>query len=249
MSTEKTEAIVIRQADFSESSRVITFYTREFGKVPLLAKGAKRLKGSFASSLDLLSVCDIVFIRKASGNLGILTEAGLNRRFQNTGQELLRLYGGFYIAELLEGLNEEYDPHPGLYDATLSSMRKLDDAACSPRLAIVLFELALLREIGHLPNFETCLKCNGPTTEGAPFAYWVSQGGLLCRQCQSRDYKQNRIGLEAVRRLRELSEPDPIVPGHLDEQVLREMSNVTTSAVTYDLGRRPRTLRYLQIGM
>jgi len=54
MSTEKTEAIIIRQVDFSETSRVVTFYTREFGKVPLLAKGAKRLKGPFESGLDLL---------------------------------------------------------------------------------------------------------------------------------------------------------------------------------------------------
>jgi len=249
MSTEKTQGIVIRQADFSETSRVVTFYTRDLGKVPLLAKGARRPKGAFASSLDLLSVCDIVFIRKASGGLGILTEAGLQRRFQNTGRELLRLYGGYYVAELLEGLNEEYDPHPGLYEATLSSMRKLDDASFPPRLAIILFELALLREIGHLPNFETCLKCDRPTTDAAPFAYWVSQGGLLCRNCQTREYKQNRIGLEAVRRLRELSAPAPIVPEHLDEKVMREMSNVTTSAVTYDLGHRPRTLRYLQTSM
>jgi len=248
MSTEKTEGIVIRQADFSETSRVVTFYTRDFGKVPLLAKGARRPKGAFASSLDLLSVCDIVFIRKASGSLGILTEAGLIQRFQNTHRELLRLYSGFYMAELLEGLHEEYDPHPGLYEATLSSIRKLEDAASPPRLTIILFELALLREIGHLPNFETCLKCGRQTTEGAPFAYWVSQGGLLCRNCQTREYKQNRIGLEAVLRLRELSGPEPIEPEHVDEKVLRDMSNVTTSAVTYDLGRRPRTLRYLQLG-
>jgi DNA repair protein RecO (recombination protein O) len=246
MSTEKTEAIVIRQADFSETSRVVTFYTREFGKVPLVAKGAKRLKGPFESSLDLLSVCEIVFIRKSSDGLGILTEARLNQRFQNTGKELLRLYGGYYIAELLEGLNEEFDPHPDLYEATIHSMRRLDDAASAPRLAIILFELALLREIGHLPNFETCLKCGQPTTERAPFAYWVSQGGLLCRNCQTREYKNNRIGLEAVRWLRDLSEPEPIEPEHLDEKVMREMSNVTTSAVTYDLGHRPRTLRYLQ---
>jgi len=82
MSTEKTEAIIIRQVDFSETSRVVTFYTREFGKVPLLAKGAKRLKGPFESGLDLLSICDIVFIRKSSGTLGILTESRLKNGFR-----------------------------------------------------------------------------------------------------------------------------------------------------------------------
>ena len=246
MSTEKSEAIIIRQVDFSETSRVVTFYTREFGKVPLLAKGAKRLKGPFESGLDLLSVCDIVFIRKSSGSLGILTESRLKKRFQNTHKELIRLYGGYYLAELLDGLNEEFDPHPGLFEAAWQSLVRLDDIASLPRLAIILFELALLREIGHLPNFETCLKCDRPTEEGAPFAYWVSQGGLLCRRCQTREYQNNRIGLEAVHWLRQLSQPDAIEPEHLGDKVLRDMNNVTTSAVSYDLGRRPKTLRYLQ---
>lgn len=246
MSTEKTEAVIIRQVDFSETSRVVTFYTREFGKVPLLAKGAKRLKGPFESGLDLLSVCDIVFIHKSSGGLGILTESRLKARFQNTSRELLRLYGGFYFAELLDGLNEEFDPHPDLYDVAVKSLHRFDDVASMPRLTIILFELGLLREIGHLPNFETCLKCDQPTDKGAPFAYWVSQGGLLCRRCQTRDYHKNRIGLEAVGWLRQLSKPDAIEPDHLDEKVLRDMNNVTTSAVSYDLGRRPKTLRYLQ---
>ena len=54
MSTrEKTEGIVIRQADFSESSRVVTFFTRDFGKISALAKGAKRLKGPFQAAIHL----------------------------------------------------------------------------------------------------------------------------------------------------------------------------------------------------
>ena len=43
MAAEKTDALVIRLADFSESSRVVTLFTRDFGKVSALAKGAKRL--------------------------------------------------------------------------------------------------------------------------------------------------------------------------------------------------------------
>lgn len=246
MSSEKTSALVIRLADFSETSRVVTFFTRELGKVPLLAKGAKRVKGPFQSALDLLSECDIVFLRKSSGGLGILTEASLLTRFHNTGKEIHRLYGGFYLAELLDGLSEEYDPHPGLYDQAIEAMRRLNDLGANPRLAIVCFELALLREIGHLPNLEECLVCGRATDGRAPYAFWVSQGGLLCRSCQKKEYRRNRLKLESVQLLNELAQQDAVVPTDVDEETVREMSNVTTAAVTYYLGRPPRTLRYLQ---
>ncbi|MCP4512694.1 MAG: DNA repair protein RecO, partial [Fuerstiella sp.] len=94
MSTEKAEAIVIRQADFSESSRVVTFFSKEFGKFSALAKGAKRLKGPFDAALDLLSMCRIVFIRKSSGTLSLLTQASLDSRFSPVSGSLNSLYGG-----------------------------------------------------------------------------------------------------------------------------------------------------------
>ena len=55
MSTEKTEGVVIRQTDFSETSRIVTFYTRDWGRISVIAKGAKRLKGPFEAALDLLT--------------------------------------------------------------------------------------------------------------------------------------------------------------------------------------------------
>ncbi len=81
MSSEKTLAIVVRVVEFSESSCVVTLFTRDFGKVGALAKGARRPKSSFESALDLLAVCRIVFLHKSSDTLDLLTEAKLERRF------------------------------------------------------------------------------------------------------------------------------------------------------------------------
>lgn len=66
MSQEKTHALVIRLVDWSESSRVVTLFTRDFGKIGVIAKGAKRLRSAFEAGLDLLSECRIVFLRKAA---------------------------------------------------------------------------------------------------------------------------------------------------------------------------------------
>src|SRR5271165_1114678 len=98
MSLEKATAIVLRTTDWSESSRIATFWTREFGKVRALAKGGRRLKSAFENALDLL------------------TEAQVVQRFPRLRDDLDALYAAYYVAELLDDWMEEYDPHPLLFD-------------------------------------------------------------------------------------------------------------------------------------
>ena len=112
MSSEKSDAIVIRQVDFSETSKVVTLFTRDMGKISAMAKGARRLKGPFDAALDLLAVCRIVFLRKSASSLDLLTEAQLIKRFRPNDRDLTRHYGGYYVAELLDSLTEAGDPHP-----------------------------------------------------------------------------------------------------------------------------------------
>jgi DNA repair protein RecO (recombination protein O) len=125
MSIEKAHAIVLRTADFSETSCVATLFTREFGKVRGIAKGARRLKGPFDSALDLLSVCRVVFLRKSSDALDILTEARLERHFRPRDKNLSCLYAGYYVGELLSELTDDYDAHPALYDAAERTLGEL----------------------------------------------------------------------------------------------------------------------------
>ena len=106
----------MRLVDFSETSSVVTLFTREFGKVQALAKGGRRPKGPFESALDLLALCRIVFLRKSSDALDLLTEAKLERRFRPPAGSLPALYAGYYMAELLGKLTDNYDPHPELFD-------------------------------------------------------------------------------------------------------------------------------------
>lgn len=246
MSTEKTEALVIRLADFSETSRVATLFTRDFGKIAALAKGGKRLKGSFEAALDLLTRCRIVFIRKSSASLDLLTEAQVTSRFRPQGRSLTHLYGGYYVAELLNGLTEEYDPHPLLFDAAVSTLARLagDDP---PRPALLRFELAALREIGQLPAVEQCLRCGKSTDSGGPFVFWVSQGGLLCVACRRHEHSSVLIHPATIPLFCRLAENDPssTEPVTIPPQQQKELEHIATAAISHVLGRRPRMIRYL----
>src|ERR1700732_5645823 len=101
MAAEKATALVLRTVDWSETSRIATLWTREFGKVRVLAKGGRRLRSNFESALDLLTVCSIVLLRKSSGGLDLLTEAQVVERFPRLRTDLAALYAAYYVAELL----------------------------------------------------------------------------------------------------------------------------------------------------
>ncbi len=246
MSTEKSPAIVIRQADFSESSRVVTLFTREFGKVAVVAKGVKRLKGPFEAALDLLSVCEVVFIRKSSGGLDILTEAKLQTRFKPRPGDLGSLYGGYYIAELLDALSEEYDPHSLLFDEAVLALERLT-GDIPLDVSILRFELVILREIGQLPAFDVCLSCAEPVGPGGQYGFQASLGGLLCQHCFGEESPRHLITPGAAAALRHLAGESPAAIRNLSvsPSQMREMRTAINSSIAHTLGRRPKTLRYL----
>lgn len=246
MSSEKSEGIILRVTDFSETSRILVFFTREFGKISALAKGGRRLKSPFESALDLLSTCQIVFLRKSTSGLDLLTEAKLVTRFHPQERELRCLYAGYYVAELLLGLTEDYDPHEALYAATRETLEQFRELSKS-MVAILRFELVLLREIGQLPDFETCAACGAELTEGRTFGFWVSEGGLICPDCQKEGYTQISIyaGTAAAMRLLAGENEQAWRRLNLSDQQIKEIKLVTTSAISHILGRRPKMLKYL----
>src|SRR5436309_3988874 len=159
MAAEKATALVLRTTDWSDTSRIATLWTREFGKVRVLAKGGRRLKSNFETALDLLTVCSIVFLRKSSGTLDLLTEARVVQRFPRLTTNLPALYAGYYIAELLADWTEDYDPHARLFDEALATLQSLGtpEVPTGPRLAR--FELVLLQELGYSPVLDACAAC------------------------------------------------------------------------------------------
>src|SRR4051794_28187229 len=144
MAAEKALALVLRTTDWSETSRIATLWTREFGKVRALAKGGRRLQSNFETALDLLTLCSIVFLRKSSGSLDLLTEARVVERYPRLRTDLAALYAAYYVAELLSDWTEDYDPHPALFDEALATLRDLGQPGRVTGIRLARFELVLL---------------------------------------------------------------------------------------------------------
>jgi DNA repair protein RecO (recombination protein O) len=244
MATEKALAIVLRTTDWSETSRICTLWTREFGKVRALAKGGRRLKSAFESALDLLTVCSIVLLRKSSGGLDLLTEAQVVQRFGRLTTDLPALYAAYYIAELLADWTEENDPHPTLFEEALRALEMLGqpDVLTGPRLAR--FEMVLLRELGYNPALAQCAACQRPLT-GDRLGFSAAAGGVVCGACQAAARDRRPLSVAGWQALVQLSGASDAWRQVEDAGVRNEVRQVLNHYITYLMGRRPRLLPYL----
>lgn len=247
-SIEKTTGVILRAVDFSETSKIVTFYTRDFGKLKAMAKGGRRLKSSFEVALDLLSVCSISVIRKPAAELDLLTEALLQERFAELRRDLSALYAAYYIAEILDGLTQTGDPHPALFDTTLEALRKLGTGA-DWVVTLVRYQLLLFKELGYAPNLETCASCGSNVALTTRTALSHQAGGLLCPRCLSgqRDYLTVQGG--TVQAMRVLTKENETIADRLviGRQAREELWRIASSSIAFLLGRRPRMAAMLHL--
>ena len=247
MPSEKASALVLRLTDFSETSLVVSLFTREFGKIGALAKGARRLKNPFESALDVLTHCRIVFLHKSSEALDLVTEAKLVRRFRPCGANLRGLYAGYYVAELLGDLTDDNDPHPELFDLADETLAALAAGEVVHR-RLPRFELGALGYVGHAPALRQCAECGTEIEMTGRIAFGGIHGGVLCRDCRRGKNQVVSVSAGVLRTMAQLADMESQTwqRMEIDARTLGELRGVLNHYIAHLVGRKPRMFEYLK---
>jgi len=237
----RTLALVLRTVDVFETSLVATLFTRDLGKVAVLAKGARRLKSPLQGGLDLLGVSDIVLFPKASDALDLLTEAAPVERFPSLRRDLAALYAGYYIAELLTDLTDFHDPHLKLFDGARITLRHLGGAEL-PTRRVLRFELACLRELGLLPSLDRCPQCGVDVrSPGGAVSFGLASGGVLCDACRPGQPHVVALSGENLEAIRILASPgDAWRKLDVCQRRFAPARDAVGAMISHVLGHRPR---------
>jgi DNA repair protein RecO (recombination protein O) len=239
----QAQGIVVRGSDWSETSRIATLFTRDHGRIRVLAKGGRRVNSAFEISLDLLNVCDVVFIHKATGGLDLLTEARIAERFPALRANLQALFAGYYVAEILSDGTQDFDPHPELFDAALAVFRRIER---DPDWlgAVSQFELVWLRELGYTPRVDGCAGCGAAddlALANGRFAIGLDAGGVLCPQCRPSARDAWSLSANAFAAFANMLDG-----GSMPADVRNELRPLVGQMVCRTLGRRPKLLSYVE---
>jgi len=150
----RSEAIVLRGMDYSETSRIVTLYTREQGKVSVMAKGARRTKSPFGSTLQPMAYTQVVYYYKPARTLQMLSESSHMKAFHRLNRSLDKITIGLRMVELVDALMEDEDPQRDVFNVLVQSIGALNDA--EKRIANVwpYIQLRLARILGVAPAID-----------------------------------------------------------------------------------------------
>jgi DNA repair protein RecO (recombination protein O) len=244
----KDVAICIRAVDFSETSQVVTFFTRDTGKISAIAKGSKRPKSAFDGPIEVFAFGEIVFSDTTRDKLATLTEFQQQPSLTHPAKNLFALDCCLFAAELLNGMIDDYDPHPQLFESFLQFLRNSQVASHQSRDTIsllILFQLALLKEAGLQPILDHCVNCKTRYERRAssiqhPAYFSSSANGLVCRDCEPTFPDKVRLSKEAAACLANFRQiPDAA------EETLREIEKILIRHFTDLLGRPPKMAKHI----
>ena len=154
------QAFVLHHYDWSETSLVLDLFTREQGRMAVVAKGAKRPYSQLRAVLLPFQRIQVSLSKplrsEEGGGPEVVTLRGAEWVGGNTLPAGAALFSGYYLNELLLKFLARQDPHPALFDAYGQTLARLDEAALRA------FELRLLSEVGLLPDLSVATTTQMP---------------------------------------------------------------------------------------
>jgi len=201
-------AICLRSIDYSETSQIVYFFTRDFGVVHLLAKGTKRKKSKTGGAIDMLSEGDLLYTKKESDSLGTLMEFSESVSRSELRSDCARLNVALYAIELVSAMLPEGLAQPEVFTLLSNTLKRIADKN-SPREAVLAwFQWRLLRHAGLLGGLDSCVSCGMRVEEMArdgEVFFTSRHGGLLCRHCLAPGGEKQQVDKSALAALATLS--------------------------------------------
>jgi DNA repair protein RecO (recombination protein O) len=194
MTTKKMKAVVLRVGDLGESDKIVTFYSRENGKVAGIAKGAKKSKKRFSNKLEIFSLLDILYADRSRSGLVRIIEAELLHPFMNLRENYDRYVGAASVCELIYYWSRDYDADSNVFDLLLWALQNFDKGESS-RVVLIFFQIKLYTLLGYKLNLSGCIKCGITGPAGKPYLFHPGRHGLLCRKCRSSSASNETISL------------------------------------------------------
>ncbi len=232
MPPQKTQGIVLGSIDWHETSKIVTFYTKDFGKIRGVAKGAKRKKSKF-SPLEILSRHTIVFYEREDKDLYTLGECQAEETFPNIRKDIKKVAYGAYLAELVNAVStsEKNELLFDLFSKALHFLEKKEDS----EIIIRAFETRLLDILGFGLHLNTCLICKKELKEN--FKFNPGLGGLIC-------IHHPQDGIRISEETRNFLKNPGIKK--VSSEARKELKTILQNSVLYHIGKKLKSLDFLE---
>ncbi len=240
----RVEAVVLRHTDWGEADRLLWIFTRELGKVRVVAKGVRKLHSRKAGHLEPFTRVGLQLAR--GREMMIVTQAEAVDTFPLLRDNLLCMGYASYVVELLDRFTYEEGQNISMYNLLSDTLARLCNET-DQSLVVRYYEVRLLDLLGFRPQLFHCVLCGNEIQPEDQF-FSAAQGGVLCPSCGRNHPGARPISMQALKFLRHFqrsSYPDA-KRAHPSPQEYREIELLMQYYLTYLLERGLNTPEFLR---
>jgi len=236
-----TPAILLRSHPYSESSRILRFYSRDAGVVSVMAKGVRKIGGRLGGPLSTFAEGTLTFYHREGRDLQTFKEFSAKPLRAGLSKDPLRLSGASVLGELvLQHAGE--DGNPVLFQKLSLGLDEIESTTKEAFLQTLLLETwGLVEDLGYAPELTGCVLCGRELRDEELGRFDFASGGIRCPDCQEGAHGP-RLGPKARKQLLGL------LQGSLSEAILRPRAHLrlVSDFITYHIsGGTP--LRSMQV--
>ncbi|MCY4159834.1 MAG: DNA repair protein RecO [Bacteroidetes bacterium] len=149
----RTEGFVLRSVPYKETTRLVTLYTRELGKLTVIAHGAQSVKNRFGSTLQPLAHVQAVLYTRPTRSIQVLSDCSHVNIYSKISKDLGKLATGQHICGLVLSLTEEGQRSVEIFHLLVSMINALDTLDADAELIKMYFQLHFIDLLGFAPAF------------------------------------------------------------------------------------------------
>ncbi len=178
----KTEAIVLNKINYGDTSSIISFYTKDYGKLSGIIKGGRNPKSKTGAAVNPLNHLEIILYTKDSREVQLISGVSIIAHFPGIKDNFEKLQYAIGVLELLKKLTPEHESNERLFAGTIRILSLLESSKEEPLVTFGRYFLFFLSETGYEPQFEKCVTCGKSNFEKENLAYNFDLG-IFCEQC------------------------------------------------------------------
>jgi DNA repair protein RecO (recombination protein O) len=247
MPSFKSAAVILKVTDYAEFDRIVSFYTRDHGRLRGIAKGAKRSQKRFGGALEPFTHNEVDCFEREGHGLARLENCRIINTFPAISQDIKKIAYGHYLLELVNTLTPEREKHPEIFDLLLFFLNLLSSKP--PREDILrIFEMRLTALLGYQPQLLQCVSCGRKYVPEVAYRFSVNKGGILCSVChkESTAYPCLSHGTIKIFQQAQQLSLEKLNRIHFSAAAHGEGKLIMLQFLEYHIGKRPKSLEFIE---
>lgn len=173
----KTRGICLYARPLRETSKLVIFYTEQFGKLALIAKGARKTCSKFGSSLEPFVFSELIFYKTEPKSVYTVSDTSLIDIWSSLKLSNKYFYANQIVELILRAVNFE-DPNQKLFRLLYSALNTLNSAKPNSNFSslVAAYFWKAISILGFQPELRWCVVCRNIKSEG----FSINKGGVLC---------------------------------------------------------------------